>query len=102
MREKVLNAGLVRHRLRYVLLKTHFIRVAHLENPCPDQVPTFILEAFVPDRRHFHLDWPARKLELDVQLAIRSGKVVLANPNRRNNERQPRRADIKRVTIKFG
>src|SRR5215210_9479617 len=79
-----LDDVLVARYLPHVLLETHPIGVAHLQDARADQVTAIILEALVPDRRHLHLHWPARKLQLDVQLPIGSGEIVLTDANRRH------------------
>src|SRR5829696_7826225 len=86
----------------HVLLKTHPIGITHLQDARTDQVTTIILEALVPDRRHLHLYWPTRKLQLDVQLPIGSGEIVLTDANRRHNQREPRAANVERMTVERG
>src|SRR5688572_5047110 len=93
----------MRQRRRDVLLKTRPIRIAHLQYPSSNQVARLfpaILQTLIPDRRHFHLHWSTRKVQLNVQLAISPSKIVLTDTNCRNNQRQTRMTDVKRMAIK--
>src|SRR5687768_8872513 len=93
----------MRQRHRNILLKSRPIRIAHLHYPRANQVARLfvtILQTLIPDRRHFHLHWSTRKLQLNVKLAISPGKIVLTDTNCRNNQRQTRMTDVKRMAIK--
>src|ERR1041384_2442783 len=95
----LLRAGLVGYFFRDVLVKTGAIRIAHLQDSSPDQIPRPVLQTLIPHRPHAHLNWSSRQFKPDVQLSILSGEIVFANPNRGHNERQSGSTHIKRVPI---
>ena len=95
-----LNARLVGHHLRDILIKNGPISVTHLQNSSPDQVPRVIFQTLVPHRCYAHLHWSTRQFQSDVQLPLRSSEIMFANPNGRDNQRQTSRTNVERVAIK--
>src|ERR1041385_4175616 len=92
--------GLMAYNRRHVLLKTRPVRIADLQNSCPDQVATPVFQILVPDRHDLHLHWSARQFQLHVQLSVGPGEVVLTDSYGRANQSQPRATDGQRVPVK--